>query len=120
MVAERNFVTALGGKNLGIHQTTERPQFLAKLLEAYRTTDVADNTNEKKDDELRNFLMRRNNLILQVHRRELAVLSIQHASCCHRRVKTLPFSGGANCLQNHEYLSTPTSEDSWTTFKPCC
>jgi hypothetical protein len=66
-VAERKFVTALGGKNLGIHQTTERPQFLAKMLEAYRSTDVADNTNERKDDEMRNFLMRRNNLLLQAH-----------------------------------------------------
>jgi hypothetical protein len=60
------FVNPVGGKNLEIHQTKERPEFLAKLLEAYRTTLVADLTEDSKDDELRNFLMRRNNVLLQV------------------------------------------------------
>ena len=59
------FVTKQGGKNMSIHQNLERPHFLMKMLEAYRTTEVADMAEDRKDDEIRNFLMRRNNLMLQ-------------------------------------------------------
>ena len=58
-------VTKQGGKNMSIHQNLERPHFLMKMLEAYRTTEVADMAEDRKDDEIRNFLMRRNNLMLQ-------------------------------------------------------
>jgi hypothetical protein len=83
ILADRStFVTPLGGKNLGIHQTKERPEFLSKMLAAYRSSEVADNTNERKDDETRNFLMRRNNLLLQARRTWRAACDTPHVTRC--------------------------------------
>ena len=63
---------------MSIHQNLERPHFLIKMLDAIRTTEIADMTEDRKDDEIRNFLMRRNNLLLQVCR--------AHAPLCQSNV----------------------------------
>jgi hypothetical protein len=47
------------------HQTKERPLILSKMLEAYRTTEIADEANDRKDEEMRYYLLRFNNVLLQ-------------------------------------------------------
>ena len=63
---------------MSIHQNLERPHFLIKMLDAYRTTEIADMTEDRKDDEIRNFLMRRNNLLLQVCRAHALMCQSYH------------------------------------------
>jgi hypothetical protein len=57
-------VNPIGGKNMSTHLNTERPLFLKKMLEAY-TTEIEPDA--RKPEELRHYLIRRNNILLQVN-----------------------------------------------------
>ena len=94
---------------MGIHQTKERPEFLSKMLAAYRSSEVADNTNERKDDETRNFLMRRNNLLLQARRTRHAARDALHVTRLCRRGRTPRLWQGARRRWNLECPRTRTS-----------
>ncbi len=105
---------------MGIHQTKERPEFLSKMLATYRSSEVADNTNERKDDETRNFLMRRNNVLLQArraHTRRWA--SMLHVTRLCRRGRTPRLRREARRRWKRECLCTRTSAGSWTTSTRC-
>lgn len=62
-VADRSkFVNAIGGKNMSTHLNEERKKFLEKMLEAYTIENESD---AKGPEQLRHYLLRRNNSLLQ-------------------------------------------------------
>ena len=79
----QKFVNPIGGKNMSTHLNEERKLFLIKMMEAYTHDHDSDG---RKPEELRHYLLRRNNVLLQVGY-ALVCLSFLSLNFC-RLVKT--------------------------------
>lgn len=98
------FVTTAGGNNMSHHQTKERPLFLAKMLDAYRTTEIADEANDRKDEEMRHYLLRCNSVLLQA--RDIYRLHLSLLTCClpQTREDTMLIGGGELPAESRRFI----------------